>query len=251
VRFSLFLLLPALLLAAPVSSRLTSVTNNEATATVEHAQPGLSGVVVRHFDDAHRSIIAGARVTAYDAVTQTAILELSPYDGLEQNALPEGMWAPRAGDTLVLAPDYSRGLLIAGSMEQYRQISKALANIQWVHPDRFAAHLNIEGHPSPTAEDFETFCRDNSIGLLYVHLDDTLLTMDCRSMTLLQQTDAPVAGETAMHPFYSRVERIREAWWGEGSSEMDTYAPYYLELVGAYNPDDAGLQALIERHKAD
>jgi hypothetical protein len=231
VRLLLLSLVPFLLLASPLSTTLLSVDNDRATARVEQAEPGLSGIVVRRFNEEHSAIIAGARVTGYDAQSRIAGLTLSPYEGLEQNALPQGTWSPKQGDELILSPDYSRALLIAPSATVYDRVSDALKTLHWVHPDRFAAFLSISGHPTPTREDFSNFCTENAVGLLYIQLESQLYTLDCKSFSLLHTAEAPMPdGETKL-PFYSRVDTIRKALWGEGSSDLEAYAPHYLELI--------------------
>ena len=243
MRKLLLTLLPALLTATTLTTTLTGVSDDKATAEVAQAEPGLSGVIIRHFNEVHSSIIADAEVTAYDAQSHIAQLQLRPYEGLKQNALPQGTWSPRQGDTLILAPDYSRALLIAPDATVYDRITAAFKALHWVHPDRYAAFLSVSGHPSPTREDFSEFCTENAVGLLYIHLDATLYTLDCKSLSLLQTADAPVARSAVKLPFYSRVESIRKALWGTGSSEMDAYDPYYLELIRDANEGNAQLDS--------
>ncbi len=251
MRQLLLTLLPALLTATTLTTSLTGVNDDKATAEVAQAEPGLSGVIVRHFNDVHSSIIADAKVTAYDAQSHIAQLDLRPYEGLKQNALPQGTWSPRQGDTLILAPDYSRALLIAPDATVYDRITAAFKTLHWVHPDRFAAFLSVPGHPSPTAEDFSEFCTENAVGLLYIHLDTTLYTLDCKSLALLHTADAPVTRSAVKLPFYSRVESIRKALWGTGSSDMDAYDPYYLELIRDANAKSAQIDAAVTEHSAE
>lgn len=224
-------LFPFLLLASPMPTTLLEVEGDLATARVEQAEPGLSGIVVRRFDSDHSSIIADARVTAYDAQNQTATLQLGPYEALEQTALPRGTWKPQKGDALILAPDYSRALLVAPNATVYDRITAAMKTQQWIHPDRCAAYLSVSGHPAPTREDFTGFCTENAVGLLYIHLESRLYTLDCKSFTLLHTADAPMPEEGVKLPFYSRVGTIRKALWGTGSSNLESYAPHYRELI--------------------
>ena len=224
-----------MLMAQTVSSPLHSVNEEHATVHLEQAQKGLSGVIVRHFDKAHTAIIANATVTAYDASSKNAELTLTPYDGLQQNTLPYGEWTPQNGDEALIAPDYSRALLITPDGIVYDRIRAAFRSLSWVHPDRFAAYLSRSGHPSPTREDFSGFCTDNAVGLLYIYLESSLFTLDCKTLNLLQVAHAPTVYEKVSLPFFTRVENIREALWGEGSSPMEQYAPYYLALMEEYN----------------
>jgi hypothetical protein len=231
VRFLILSLLPFLLLASPLPTVLLSVDGDRATARVEQAEPGLSGIVVRRFNDEHSAIIADAIVTAYDAQSGIASLRLSPFGALEQNALPRGTWSPEQKDELLLAPDYARALLIAPNATVYDRVTASMKTRQWVHPDRYAAFLSVTGHPTPTREDFTGFCMENAVGLLYIHLESRLYTLDCKSFTLLHTAEAPMPENGVKLPFYSRVDTIRKALWGTGSSDLETYAPHYLELI--------------------
>jgi hypothetical protein len=223
------------LLAQTLSTTLISVNGEQGTVKLAQAQAGLSGVVVRHFNEEHSAIIANAYVNSYNTESKIADLSITPYDGLQQNSLPKGNWTPRTGDEVLIAPDYTRALLIAPDSTVYDRISAAFKTLSWVHPDRFTAHLSMAGHPSPTQEDFNGFCTDNSVGLLYIYLEHSLFTLDCKSLSLLQVSHAPVVYDTINLPFFNRVESIREGFWGEGSDIMDDYAPYYLELMEEYN----------------
>jgi hypothetical protein len=242
VRFFLISLLPLLLCADPVSATLQEVRDNEATVKIEWAEPGLSGVILRHFNKEHSSIIANALVTAFDEQKHTARLRYTPYDGLRQNALPKGLWKPQKGDEFIVAPDYSRALMIAPNAIVYDRITDAFKSLNWIHPDRFAAHLSISGNPAPSAEEFTEFCTENNVGLLYIHLESSLFTLDCKSMSLLQISEAAIPSDDIKLPFYSRVETIREAFWGIGNDSVETYAPHYLKLIEASNAGHPALK---------
>jgi hypothetical protein len=240
-----------MLMAQTISGPLISVDEEHATVSLEQAQKGLSGVIVRHFDEAHTAIIANATVTAYDASSKNAELALTAYTGLQQNTLPYGEWVPQKGDQALIAPDYSRALLIAPDGIVYDRIRAAFRSVTWVHPDRFAAYLSRSGHPSPTQEDFSGFCTDNAVGLLYIYLESSLFTLDCKSLNLLQVAHAPTVYEKISLPFFTRVENIREALWGTGSSPMEQYAPYYLALMEEYNEESPMLKQYYKDAASD
>ena len=52
--------------------------------------------------------------------------------------------------------------------------------------------------------------------------------------------------KTEKTPFYTRVEKIDAAWWGAGSSRMDSYAPHYYELLVKYNNKNTELYKIIK-----
>jgi hypothetical protein len=239
LRLLLISLLPAWLLAQTLSTALISVNGDQGTVKLEQAQTGLSGVIVRHFNEEHSAIVANARINSYNAENNIATLSITPYDGLQQNSLPEGNWVPQPGDEVLIAPDYTRALLIAPNSTVYDRITSAFKTLTWVHPDRFTAQLSVAGHPSPTQEDFNGFCTDNATGLLYIYLEHSLFTLDCKSLNLLQVSHAPIVYENIQRPFFNRVETIREGFWGEGSDTMEVYAPYYLDLMTRHNEGSA------------
>lgn len=247
----LVFLFPLSLLADPITGKLLEVKEHEGTLNIPTTQIGISGLIIRHFNDSHSAIIANAVVTGYDEASQRAHLKFSPYDGLKQNSLPSGIWSPQQGDEAVLAPHYSRALLIAPTDGIYHEMTSRLGSLQWVHPDEYAAYLSVQGHPTPTKNDFSEFCTATSAGLLYLYAKESLFTLDCRTMALLQITPAPLQREETKLPFYSRVAEIRAGWWGEGSEPLEAYDPYYLELMVTSNPKNTTLYEYIKTNQAD
>ena len=242
MRFTLLSIFFSLsLFASLIQAPLISADEDSATVKLEPISKGVSGFIVRKFSPEHSSIIANAVVKSYDKERKVATLSLSEYDGLRQNALPSGDWRPKKGDLAILGFGYSRALLIAPNKASYNYIAKAIGSVTWMHPDEFAALLSYRGHPTPLVEDFKDFCTLSSAGLLYIYSHQYLYTLDCQSFNLLQITPAPFSGEKEVKlPFFSRVNTIREAWWGEGSEPLESYN-YYLKLIVEHNQGSKGL----------
>ncbi|MBD3809965.1 MAG: plasminogen-binding N-terminal domain-containing protein [Sulfuricurvum sp.] len=232
--------------ASSITAPLLDVQNSRATIIAENLREGMSGVIVRKFDAAHSTIIANARVEKLNSANGRAILKLSKYDGLRQNSLPSGNWSVQPSDVAVLASDYERALLIAPNDETYDTVTKSISGIEWIHPDNYATYLSYEGHPTPLKEDFSRYCTANSIGLLYIHSADTLFTLDCKSFALLQTAPLLKKEKQSSTPFYSRIPTIRAAWWGEGSSRLESYEPYYLQLIALNNSKNKELYELYK-----
>jgi hypothetical protein len=232
--------------ASSITTPLIEVEKNRATIIADNLHKGMSGFIIRQFDATHSTIIADARVEQLNSANGRAILSLSPYSGLHQNSLPSGNWVPVSSDIAVLASDYERALLITPNEESYTTITKNISGIEWIHPDNYATFLSYEGHPTPLAEDFKHYCTANSVGLLYIQSAQTLFSLDCKSFTLLQSV--PSMGNTANEqtPFFTRIPTIRAAWWGEGSSRLDKYEPYYLELIALNNSKNKELYGLYK-----
>lgn len=237
--------------AAPISTPLLEVQNGRAAIETDNLREGMSGFIVRRFDAGHSAIIANARIEAVNPTSGRAILQLSEYDGLRQNALPRGNWKAQASDTAVIAYDYERAMLIAPSDDIYYSLTKSIDGVEWVHPDQFASYLSDQGHPTPLVSDFHDYCTANSIGLLYIQSAQTLFTLDCKNFALLQSTPSQGTESVQSVPFYSRVATIRAAWWGAGSSRLNAYEPYYLEQIALNNSKNRSLYELFKGKFSD
>jgi len=219
--------------------------SNTATIKVKNVDVGVSGFIVHNITSEHTSILKNVVVASFDKEKHIATLKVSDFTGLRNNALPTGKWNVEVGDNVILAFGYSRALLIAPSEEIYYRISKSV-NIQWLHPDIFATILSFNGHPTPLKEDFSAMSIATSVGLLFVYLDKKVFTVDVKSFKILTISDAPLVQDSVVLPFYTRVEEIDAAWWGEGSDELEEYEPYYYELLVKYNRKNIQLYNIIK-----
>lgn len=235
------------LCASPISTPLLTVEGERAAIEAPELRVGMSGFIVRKFDATHSTVIANARVEQTNPSNNRAILQISKYDGLHQNALPSGTWSPKPSDEAILAYDYGRALVISPDEDTYDAITKSIPNIEWIHPDNYATFLSYEGHPTPLVQDFHDYCTANSIGLLYIQSAQTLFTLDCKSFTLLESTPSVQKNASAQTPFFTHVPKIRAAWWGAGSSRLGSYEPYYLEQMALKNSKN---QKLYDLYKA-
>ncbi len=219
--------------------------NNTATISISKIDVGMSGFISHKIAPNHTSILANAVVSAFDKETQTATLQLSRFTGLKNNALPQGEWKIAIGDEAYFAFGYNRALLIAPNEEVYHQVSKSV-RIQWIHPDLFATTLSFAGHPTPLKEDFGNFADGTSVGLVFIYLDQKIYMLDIKSFAILSINDAPLVQDSVKLPFYSRVDNIEEAWWGEGSDPMQSYEPHYYELLATYNKQNKKLYEIVK-----
>ncbi|MEJ2500646.1 MAG: plasminogen-binding N-terminal domain-containing protein [Campylobacterales bacterium] len=242
--------LSLMLRAGELHLSLQSVSDDAQTGQIKTArvEPGVSGFVVRHFTPEHSAVIANAVATAYDENTGILSVAFSEYNGLPQDSLPKGTWQPRSGDEVILAFAYRRGVLVAPTREIYLKLTEQIKTVEWMHPDTFATYLSYEGHPTPLKSDFAGFCSVATTGLLFVYLEDSLFTLDCQSLSVLQISKAGLAYESTHLPFYSRVETIDSNWFGEGSGTLERYEPYYLRLLVENNPKSQKLYDFIQSH---
>lgn len=248
MKYILILLLALFELSAGVvKSPIVTLDDDAQTATIkiDKIDVGMSGFIVHEIAPEHTSILKNVVVRSYDKNTQTATLKMSDYTGLRNNALPTGNWNVVVGDTAVFAFGYSRALLVAPSEEIYHQVSKSI-KIQWIHPDIFATILSFRGHPTPLREDFEAMSDASSVGLLFIYLNKKLFMLDIKSFNILTINDAPLVQDSVKLPFYTRIDEIDAAWWGEGSNELESYEPHYYELLVESNKKDKRLYEIIK-----
>jgi len=237
--------------AGVIKSPILSLDSDKdiATINIDKIDVGMSGFIVHEIVPERTSILKNVVVTDYDTSSKVATLEMSDYTGLRNNALPTGNWSVKVGDTAVFAFGYSRALLVAPSEEVYHQISKSV-KIEWIHPDIFATILSFRGHPTPLKEDFEAMSIASSVGLIFIYVEQKLFMLDAKSFKILTVNDAPLVTDNVVLPFYTRVETIDAAWWGEGSDELESYAPHYLELLVEYNNKNKNLYEIIKNGDA-
>lgn len=228
-------------LQASVINTVLTVTKNDDTTIVSfkssvELQKGVTGYIVHHIDNKHQVIVANIVVDKFNKSNQSALALAEEFQDLKQNALPVTTYGIEVGDEIIIATEYSRALLIAPSESLYYHLTKAISNLEWIHPDKFATFLSYRGHPSPQIDDFQEFCATASVGLLYIYAKEDLYTLDCKSFTILQSTPALFARESDQVPFYSRIETIDKSWWGislfdSGNADIEEYDEYYLQLL--------------------
>lgn len=239
--YSLLLFISLHSLYAFTNNAITKVEKQESKEVITfntslEVQQGVSGYIVHHIDSNHQVIIATIIVDSYNKELDNATAEVKKFNFLEQDALPKTTYSTQVGDEVVVATEYSRALLIAPSESLYYHLTRAINNLEWIHPDKFAVFLSYRGHPSPQKKDFQDFCEAASVGLVYIYAKNNLYTLDCRSFIPLQVTPAIFSNENEQTPFYSRVEKIDKSWWGltlfdSGNEDIKNYDEYYLQLM--------------------
>ena len=237
------------LFASVIKSPIVTIDKEQKSITIKikRVDVGMSGFVVHKLAENHSSILNSVVVKSYDKQTEIATLSYSKFDMLRNSALPDGKWSIEVGDSVVLAFGYTRAFLIAPSEEIYHNITKSAKTIEWIHPDIFATILSFRGHPTPLRSDFNALSVAASVGLIFIYLDQRLFTLDSKSFKILNVSPAPLLQDKIVLPFYTRVEEIDAAWWGEGSDEMLDYEPHYYELLVQANPKNEHLKNIIQK----
>ena len=244
----LSLIFAAGLFAGVVKSPIISVNGNIATIKIEKIDVGVSGFIVHKIAPNHSVVLKNAVVDSYDKQDGIAILKLSDYTTLDQDSLPNGKWHVEVGDTALLAFAYSRAFLVAPNEEIYHRVTAGNKSLQWIHPDIFATILSLNGHPTPLKEDFDKFSESTAVGIVFIYLNKKVFTLDAKSFKILNISDAPLKQESVKLPFFTRVTKIDANWWGEGSSKLEEYEPYYYKLMLKYNSDNKELLQIIKNN---
>jgi len=226
----------------PIKTEITSIDDEGLIhiQDIKGAQVGMYGLLIKHFNEKHSIALSWVEITEIQEGSIRAITH--PIHALEQSALPSGNWVAKVGDEVILGYNYHRALLIAPNASVYKKVTTYHKARHWTHPDIFTTVLSSNGHPSPLKEDFIQTCRANNIGLVAFIFDKSILTIDCLSFKILQNKETALKTNEIQLPFYTRVVNIEEDWWGEGSSPLEEYAPYYVNLLATYNPENEWIQ---------
>lgn len=226
-----------------VHSTISSINNEQESITIStpaQAQVGMYGLIVHSFDETHS--IALSWVEVQNITGEISTLSMIPIHSLKQSALPSGTWTPQVGDKVILGYNYHRALLISPNPSVYKKTTAFHTERTWVHPDIFTTVLSSHGHPTPLKEDFQYACRVNNIGLVSFSFDNSIITVDCQSFKILENRSTTIKTEEIQLPFYSRISNIEANWFGEGSSELEEYSAYYIQLLAENNPENKWIQ---------
>ncbi|MDX9813812.1 MAG: plasminogen-binding N-terminal domain-containing protein [Sulfurimonas sp.] len=229
-----------------IKAPITSVDLKTKTATIEVSdlKKGMFGYLVHKLENGNTIILNTATILSYDPKTKQSKVSIDEFDMFNSDSLPTSDWSIVEGDEAIFAFGYDKALLIAPTEDIYYRISEA-ANVTWVHPDIFATILSRNGHPTPLRSDFAQFADETLTGIVFLYLNSRVYTLDAKTFKILAISEAKISQGKAMLPFYSRVEEIEAAWWGEGSSRLSKYEPYYYELLIKANKDNKELFDIV------
>ncbi len=207
-------------------SKILSIDKKEATIEKVNAPIGSSGVVIHHFDKEHATIVAGVELIEPNRVRFTM------FNALKQESLPTPNILPKINDEVILNYLYDRGVVIAPNFKTYEEIVKKHPEIEWVHPDLFAAQLSQYQNPAPTKKDFQNFCNKYALGIVYFAIENNGFFVDCQSFKKVARETITKKGVEIQLPFYSRIKEIETSWLNfYGSGEITNYDNYYNNLM--------------------
>lgn len=194
---------------------------------------GSSGIVIHRFDESSSTIIARATVLAKDGVK--ALLDLTPYDALEQNTFPKAEIIPNNGDEVILNYLYNRALIVTPNYKNFKIITDYFTDIDWIHPDILAASLAKAHIPNPDPDKFKEMCTVNLNGLILFNVGEKGYFTDCISFKILKTITLPALeeGDDIILPFYSRVSsNIQQSIFVRKGAEVNDYDAHYKALLG-------------------
>ena len=186
-------------------------------------QIGTTGIVIKTFSNSSEAIISYSEVIEKDKV------KFYDFETLKQNNLPRGLWKPQKGDRIRFKENYERSFIIAKNFNSFVKIQKSFEK-NWIHPDIFSATLNFIGNKTPLKEDFHYFCREYSIGLIYIGFTDEVKKIDCLSLKEIESFQMKLDSQDTQKPFYSRIKEIDSSWFS-GTGDIKDYEKYYLNLI--------------------
>ncbi len=220
----------ALYAGSAITTHIEKFNKGYAVVTAPKALPiGVSGIVLRNFDNTHEAIIANAVVV--QAAGSHLALKLTPYRDLQQDVLPTYNIAPKVGDRVVLQHHYSRILPIVPDKASFDALVSRYPNLTWVHPDLYASALESSFHSKPNRENLQAECRDDSIGLLLFQINDKDYFVDCKSFHVIDTQPATPA-TTFLTPFYNRLGKIKGRFMGLfGGGTITDFNHYYSQLL--------------------
>jgi len=204
------------------------INSSQRTATIKDIDVpvGSSGIVIHYFDKEHSTVVARAELIKKNKIAYRL------FDTLKQENLPTPKILPKNGDKVILNYLYDRGLIIAPNYKTYKNIINNYNEIEWLHPDLFAAELSREKNPAPTKESFKKFCNKYAVGIIYMAINNKGYFVDCYSFKKVYEEPLKIDHSEIKLPFYSRVKEIESGWFNfYGASEVKDYTNYYINLM--------------------
>ncbi len=232
VFFSIFLVSLTLLNAKFLEYKAEIISIEGSIATIKNSpnvKIGSSGVVIHNYSNKHSTIVAKA--IAIDKDSNYIKIKFLKFSDLQQDVLPVPVILPSVGDTVILNYLYNHALAITPNFKTYKEVIAKHKDINWLHPDLFAAKLFTDSNPSPNREDFQNICKDYSFALLYFAIDHNGYFVDCNSFKILNHENLDTKEDKFILPFYSRIKDIDTSLFNFGKSKIENYNNYYKMLL--------------------
>lgn len=228
-----------------ISLPILEVSEQTITTPAMNLRRGESGFVLHQLDSAHAMILARAVVVAID--DNRARLALQPLELFDNPSMPTPLLTPEVGDQVILRVFYNRAFAIAPNQQVYRAVTAQYPNIEWLHPDLFAAFLANQGRAAPTMEHFREICNAYATGVVYLVRENVGELRDCQTFAILHSDSLP-SSEEQIKPFFSRLGNMERSWLGflRRDPKITNYYHYYDSLVHDFARANRDIADVIE-----
>lgn len=191
---------------------------------------GESGIITRVSNN-NEFIIANATVDKIE--DEIATLSYSKFDAISQEYMPKPLGTPMEGDKVIFRILYNRALIIVPNQNLYKIVVDNNSDIDFVHADVFASFLASNKFNMPTKDNFTKFCNKFGVGLIFMWHIDSLFTLDCNSLKVLNKrvfNDVNVDSTDIKLPFFTRLsnEALNELF---NIKKLQDYNEYYNQFV--------------------
>jgi len=231
---SLFILFLSILSADVIPSRtvttLQEVSKNKGIVAAGNLTEGISGIVIRRFDEKHEAIIATAVLTS--STEKRSEVELKPFTQLSQHKLPTVKAEPESGDKVVLGYLYDRVLPIVPNGVSFQKAKESFSGLTLIHPDLFAVELASERDALPHRNNFRKMCEKQHIGLVMFMFKDGTDFIDCISWKRVAKSDVTAVSDELSAPFYNRFGTIEPPFYDFSSYELKDFDKFYKRVEG-------------------
>jgi hypothetical protein len=215
---------------------ISELNNNKAKILIPNLKIGQSGIIVHKYQGNNSIIVSSAFVV--NSNSQYSTIELTPFNGLVQKAIPTSKREPKDGDTFILNYLYNSSLLIAPNDEVFRSVRNSYFKHNFLHADIFGAYLKDKSLPRPTKKDIQKYAVSQNIGTIFFVIKNRVYVVDTLTFKIIESTYVKNDSSKEQMPFYTRVEDIKKApldfdfnFFGSSDEELP-YNEYYKKLLG-------------------
>ncbi len=215
-------------LPSQTTATLQETTKKEGFVTTGNLPEGMSGIVIRQFDDRHEAIIAVAVVKR--AEENRSKVEFFPFTALFQPNLPTIKAKPESGDKVVFGYLYDRVLPITPNVESYKKAKNSFKDLVLIHPDLFAVELAGDRDALPHKNNFQKMCRKQHIGLVMFMFKDGSDFIDCISWKRVAHSEVKASDGKVESPFYNRFGEIEPHFYDFSSYKLENFDKFYKQV---------------------
>jgi len=168
--FSLFVIS---IFAFPIEKTYKIINSSDRFGQINaHLIIGSSGIVIQN----------GVIVASAEAISKDKIKYL-PFNILKNKALASPKLFPKKGDYVKMYHNYDKILIVAPSQNNYLTIKSKLKDEDVINSDLLVTIADDVNEL--TKEDFQNFCHEYSVGLVYFNLDKNYV-VDCNTFKVIK-----------------------------------------------------------------